>query len=113
MQLLARGSGFRGHFLEILERGCVNRQGRLRRFPAGQLLYEQTEISLQAVVAVLLAELADSRSALEDHGSGTRYTICRLIQPIWSAHSLNPVLTAYIELHLVASDLKVDVVQLQ
>lgn len=113
MQLLARGSGLHGHFLVILGRGFANRQGRLRRFPAGQLLHDQTDISLQAVVAILSIELADSRSALEGHGSETRYKRCHPIQPIWSAQSLDAVTTAYIKLHLVARDLKVDVVQLE
>jgi hypothetical protein len=52
-------------------------------------------------------------SGLEDHGFETRYTRYRPIQPEWLAKEWETLLPAYIQLHLVARDLQIDIVQLE
>jgi hypothetical protein len=70
--------------------------------------------SSQAAVVVPPIVPADLKSGLEDHGSGIR---CKIYHPIQPARQLrngsNEGLLAYIQLHLVAGDLKINVIELE
>lgn len=114
MQQPSLGFVLHEHFLGILELGHEGLLGPLRRFPgmsAGNRITATK--SLREVAEVLLKVPVDLKFGLGDLGSGIRYRKYRLIRPGHQLEASKTGSLAYIQLHLVAGDLEVDIIELQ